>query len=310
MLFLIAATSALLARPVGIPSPKRNDAPNPTPAIITSSLLTEVASNKVNTGDRLPVAFAILSNELMPHIIAPNDDHFIYACEVENCSFKTNEKSKYDRHSRSHSSGNKNVTCSHCHKDFSHKNKLDNPTVTCSHCFALNVIEVITTSEDGSITPQCIPADSCDPKWACNYKDCTYKSERKADVVRHTKSHLSDRPYKCNHEGCNYAASRKDTLDSHSRTHSGHKPYVCPQCGKSYTAPGNFYSHKKKCTMQQTTTIRKKAGDDIPEADQEAAAILSTEFDTSTPRRNLGGKSKVRVMGGESGQPIPVYNEV
>ncbi|XP_052745654.1 zinc finger protein 773-like isoform X2 [Bicyclus anynana] len=67
---------------------------------------------------------------------------------------------------------------------------------------------------------------------------CHYKTVRKDNLLRHTKSHTGVKPFSC--DICNYKCAQKSHLLQHIKTHTGEKPFSCEICN---------YKSALKCTL-------------------------------------------------------------
>ncbi|XP_077497769.1 uncharacterized protein LOC144108396 [Amblyomma americanum] len=72
---------------------------------------------------------------------------------------------------------------------------------------------------------------------------CTYTSSRKADIIRHERTHLDRRESVCHL--CQKRFSRPDNLKVHMRIHTGEKPYECSQCGKRFRERVHARNHEE-----------------------------------------------------------------
>ena len=81
----------------------------------------------------------------------------------------------------------------------------------------------------------------------CTWQDCGKEFPRRADLIRHERSHANDRPYVCKHTGCFKAFTQRSALTVHERIHTGKKPYHCrhPQCDKSFSDSSSLARHRK-----------------------------------------------------------------
>ncbi|KAL4805756.1 hypothetical protein BDV18DRAFT_12854 [Aspergillus unguis] len=80
------------------------------------------------------------------------------------------------------------------------------------------------------------PWGSCDKEFA-----------RKADLSRHYRIHLDDRPYACPEEGCTKQFHQRSSLKIHQRTHTGEKPYICEisTCQRAFSDPSSYARHQR-----------------------------------------------------------------
>ncbi|XP_077497935.1 uncharacterized protein LOC144108617 [Amblyomma americanum] len=72
---------------------------------------------------------------------------------------------------------------------------------------------------------------------------CTYTSTRKADIIRHERTHVGRRDSVCHL--CQKRFSRPDTLKVHMIIHSAEKPYECSQCGKKFRERAHARRHEQ-----------------------------------------------------------------
>ncbi|KAK7082401.1 hypothetical protein SK128_008376 [Halocaridina rubra] len=63
-------------------------------------------------------------------------------------------------------------------------------------------------------------------QYSCIY--CSFTTQNKGNMVRHTMVHTGEKPYKC--PFCQSTFSQKENLKVHIRKHTGEKPFACSMC--------------------------------------------------------------------------------
>ena len=74
-----------------------------------------------------------------------------------------------------------------------------------------------------------------------NCKYCSYKSDKKTNLVVHERIHTKTKPHKCRF--CDYEAVRKPDVTTHERKHTGSRPFKCEQCQYSAARSGTLATH-------------------------------------------------------------------
>ncbi|XP_006815209.1 uncharacterized protein LOC102810200 [Saccoglossus kowalevskii] len=80
-------------------------------------------------------------------------------------------------------------------------------------------------------------------------KICPHVYYTKADMQRHARSHVENKPYKCTH--CDKTFANSSYLSQHSRVHTGEKPYVCGRCGKCFKQLSHLQQHTRTHTGEK-----------------------------------------------------------
>ena len=80
-------------------------------------------------------------------------------------------------------------------------------------------------------------------RFACIWPECGYDSGRKANLVRHLRTHTGEKPFKC--MTCNYVSADEGAMTRHENRHSGLHSTRCeyPGCEWSTTEPSNYKRH-------------------------------------------------------------------
>ncbi|XP_048386199.1 zinc finger protein 729-like isoform X1 [Stegostoma tigrinum] len=73
-------------------------------------------------------------------------------------------------------------------------------------------------------------------------KLCSFVSEYSGHLMRHMKTHNSEKPYKCHY--CNYATVQQGNLKRHILIHTGEKPFRCSECNYTCSRMENLKRHK------------------------------------------------------------------
>ncbi|KAI1700440.1 zinc-finger double domain-containing protein [Ditylenchus destructor] len=91
-----------------------------------------------------------------------------------------------------------------------------------------------------------------DRRFKC--KKCSYVATYRSYLIRHERTHTSERPYKC--RLCKYAAARSGDLITHMRIHTGEKPYKCRFCKFATALNSNLIIHTRTHTGEKPYKCR------------------------------------------------------
>jgi len=83
------------------------------------------------------------------------------------------------------------------------------------------------------------PDRSVSKKFRCGF--CTYSSDIKRDVQRHTRIHTKEKPFECS--VCFKKFNQKGHLGRHMRIHGQESPFRCHICGKTYKISSCLKQH-------------------------------------------------------------------
>ena len=84
-------------------------------------------------------------------------------------------------------------------------------------------------------------------KWKCDV--CSYSTDQRISLTRHTRVHTGDKPFKCDH--CGKMFRQKCDLKRHIRVHTGERPFKCDCCPKGFTTSGALNRHMRIHTGQR-----------------------------------------------------------
>ncbi|XP_045783037.1 zinc finger protein Xfin-like [Maniola jurtina] len=97
----------------------------------------------------------------------------------------------------------------------------------------------IPNFNDSLLRPQRTRTSKTKKQYSCEL--CDYKSFRKANLVRHVRTHTGENPFSC--DVCEYKTAHKPHLIRHKRTHTGEKPYSCELCKYKTAQKTNLINH-------------------------------------------------------------------
>ncbi|XP_069364218.1 zinc finger protein 271-like [Maniola hyperantus] len=153
-----------------------------------------------------------------------------FACEL--CDNKYTQKSHLIKHVlRIHTSDSSR------HRSFAH-GTCDEQRIQNNHSSDTKSIPNINSS----LLRPC----SSEKQYLC--KLCEYKSTRKANLVRHIRTHTGENPFSC--DMCEFKTALKPHLIRHKRTHTGHKPYSCELCVYKTGQKANLVRHIRTHTHE------------------------------------------------------------
>ena len=76
-----------------------------------------------------------------------------------------------------------------------------------------------------------------------NCSNCKARFLTKADLERHQRVQIGEKPYPC--DLCGKTLTRQQPLNDHKNRHYGLRPYGCKYCGKSFFEMSSVYKHIK-----------------------------------------------------------------
>ncbi|RDH26342.1 hypothetical protein BDQ94DRAFT_164566 [Aspergillus welwitschiae] len=81
----------------------------------------------------------------------------------------------------------------------------------------------------------------------CDWVHCDKVFGRKADLRRHYRIHINERPYKCTVNNCHKSFIQRSALMVHSRIHTGERPHVCDNsgCHKAFSDSSSLARHRR-----------------------------------------------------------------
>jgi hypothetical protein len=111
-----------------------------------------------------------------------------------------------------------------------------------------------TVDSDGSIEDDghtCPHPNLKDPS-----KPCKMVFKRTADLRRHIRVHLNEKPFECT--DCGKSFVQRHALTVHRRTHTGERPFECDweDCGKSFHDSSSLARHKRSHTCERRYTCK------------------------------------------------------
>ncbi|XP_032583172.1 zinc finger protein 2 homolog [Drosophila sechellia] len=141
----------------------------------------------------------------------------------------------------------KEVKCTHCHKKFANKHRLQVHTrihtgvepYRCDIC--KKTFKYATSLKVHTIT------HTGKRPFECDY--CSKAFGQQIDLYRHIRIHTRERPHKCNQ--CESAFMRHSRLKAHLLVHSEERPHKCTQCQKRFKVSSSLSRHMRTHTGEK-----------------------------------------------------------
>ncbi|XP_062546869.1 zinc finger protein 431-like [Armigeres subalbatus] len=184
-----------------------------------------------------------------PHIRVDASGAKFYTCEIENCTFETEQYRTFFYHRSMHL---KKFKCDLCEKRFPLR------------CTLTKHIENV---HEGKVAEKNLACPYCSKMFSCKQK-----------LSLHVDVHENNRRHKC--QFCDKAFVQKANCTAHERIHTGERPHVCRICPAAFiTSSGRKKHERTHPELEQTQDLQEGSKEVGLEAEEEEEEYIEEEVD-------------------------------